>query len=44
MVLPKGNLRKVSLWPFLFNSMEGDGDLLNCVYGKSLISVKDVLP
>lgn len=44
MVFPKGNVYQVLLWPFLLNFMEGDGDLLNCFYGKSLINVRDVLP
>lgn len=43
-VFPKGNVYKVLLWPFLLNVMEGDGDLLNCFYRKSLINVRDVLP
>lgn len=44
MVFPKGNVYKVLWWPLLLNFMEGDGDLLNCFYGKSLINVRDVLP
>lgn len=29
---------------FFFNDMKDDGDLLNGLYGKSLINEKDVLP